>query len=108
MLVNLSGKFGTQDVSSLAESDLAEALQNRLYIDDLYEGIIARTVIPFADLCAWFDRNIIDGLIKQIESTSIFGSVQIRRVTTGSARDYILMATVGALSIFVLLLGVSN
>jgi NADH-quinone oxidoreductase subunit L len=107
-LVNLSGKFGTQDVSSLAESDLAEALQNRLYIDDLYEGIIARTVIPFADLCAWFDRNVIDGLIKQIESNSVLGSVQIRRVTTGSARDYILMATVGALSIFALLLGVSN
>ena len=107
-LVNLSDKFGTQDVTWLAESQLAEALDKRLYFDDLYEGIIARTVIPFAELSAWFDKNIIDGIIKQIESNSILGSVQIRKVTTGSARDYILMATVGALCIFALLVGVNN
>ena len=107
-LVNLSDKFGTQDVTWLAESQLAEALDKRLYFDDLYEGIIARTVIPFAELSAWFDKNIIDGIIKQIESNSVLGSVQIRKVTTGSARDYILMATVGALCIFALLVGVNN
>ena len=56
----------------------------------------------------WFDKNIIDGIIKQIESNSVLGSVQIRKVTTGSARDYILMATVGALCIFALLVGVNN
>ena len=107
-LVNLSGKFGKQDVSWLAESQLAEALDKRLYFDDLYEGIIARTVTPFAEFSAWFDKNIIDGVIKQIESNSVLGSVQIRKVTTGSARDYILMATVGALCIFALLMGVNN
>ena len=44
-LVKLSGKFGKQDVSWLSESQLAEALDKRLYFDDLYEGILARTVI---------------------------------------------------------------
>mgnify|MGYP000226641348 CR=1 FL=1 len=47
------------------------------------------------------------GIIKQVESNSVLGSVQIRKVTTGSARDYILMATVGALCIFALLVGVN-
>ena len=83
-------------------------MDKRLYFDDLYEGIITRTVIPFAEFSAWFDRNIIDGVIKQIESNSVLGSVQIRKVTTGSARDYILMATVGALCIFALLMGVNS
>ncbi|MBT6908431.1 MAG: NADH-quinone oxidoreductase subunit L [Euryarchaeota archaeon] len=106
-LVKLSGKFGTQDVTWLAESQLAEALDKRLYFDDLYEGIISRTVIPFAEFSAWFDKNVIDGIIKQVESNSVLGSVQIRKVTTGSARDYILMATVGALCIFALLVGVN-
>ena len=106
-LVNLSGKFGSQDVTWLAESQLAEALDKRLYFDDLYEGIIARTVIPLADLSAWFDKNVIDGIIKQVESKSVLGSVEIRKLTTGSARDYILMATVGALCIFALLVGVN-
>tara|TARA_Y100000741_G_scaffold139943_1_gene105584 strand:- start:26975 stop:27667 length:693 start_codon:yes stop_codon:yes gene_type:complete len=106
-LVNLSGKFGKQDVSWLADSQLSEALDKRLYFDDLYEGVLERTVIPFADFTAWFDRNIIDGIIKQIESKSVLGSFEIRKFTTGSAGDYILMATIGALCIFVLLMGVS-
>ncbi len=106
-LTSLSGKFGSQNVDDLANSQLAEALQNRLYFDDLYEGILARTIVPFADFAAWFDKNIVDGVIKQIESNSVLGSVQIRRITTGSARDYILMATVGALTIFALIWGVS-
>ena len=106
-LTSLSGKFGSQNVDELANSQLAEALQQRLYFDDLYEGILARTIVPFSNFAAWFDRTVIDGLIKQIESNSVLGSVQIRRVTTGSARDYILMAAVGALSIFALIWGVN-
>jgi NADH-quinone oxidoreductase subunit L len=106
-LTSLSGKFGSQNVDDLANSELAEALQQRLYFDDLYEGILARTIVPFAAFAAWFDANVIDGAIKQIESKSVLGSVQIRRVTTGSARDYILMAAIGALSIFALIWGVN-
>ncbi len=107
-LVDLSSRFGSQDVSELANSQLAEALQRRLYFDDLYEVALAKTAIPFAAFSAWFDANVIDGVIKQIESNSATGSVQIRRITTGSARDYILMAAVGMISIFALLWGVSN
>jgi len=107
-LVSASSKFGKQDVSSLAESDLSVALQNRLYFDDLYEGVLARTVIPFSQFTAWFDRNVIDGLVKQIETKSVSGSVQVRGLTTGSARDYILMATVGMLSIITLLWGMNS
>ncbi len=106
-LVNLSSRFGSQNVDELANSQLAEALQRRLYFDDLYEMVLAKTAIPLASFSAWFDQNVIDGVIKQIASKSAFGSVQIRRVTTGSARDYILMAAVGMLSIFALIWGVS-
>ena len=106
-LVNLSSRFGSQDVSELADSQLAEALQRRLYFDDLYEMALVKTAIPLSGPSAWFDKNVIDGVIKQIESNSSSGSVQVRRITTGSARDYILMAAVGMLSIFALLWGVS-
>ena len=106
-LVSLSSKFGSQDVTSLAESELSVALQNRLYFDDLYEGILAKTVIPFSEFAAWFDRKVIDGMIKQVESKSVIGSLQVRNLTTGSARDYILMATIGMLSIIALLWGLN-
>ncbi len=107
-LVSLSSKFGKQDVSDLSQSELSVALQNRLYFDDLYEGILAKTVVPFSEFAAWFDKNVIDGIIKQIESKSVLGSVQVRSITTGSARDYILMATIGMLSIIALIWGINS
>jgi len=107
-LVWLSGKFGSQDVTEMSQSSLSEALQNRLYFDYYYELALSKTVLPFAAFAAWFDRTVIDGIIKKVESNSVLGSVQIRRVTTGRASDYILMVAVGALSIFALAWGVSG
>ena len=60
-----------------------------------------------AKFSAWFEANVIDGIVKLVERTSIQGSHWIRTDTTGSTRDYILMAAVGALSIFILIMGVT-
>ena len=76
----------------------------RIHGGKLQEGTKA---IAFANLSAWFDRTIIDGIIKQVESKSVSSSLQVRKITTGSARDYILMAAVGMISIFILIWGVS-
>ena len=107
-LVLLSDRFGSQDVTEIADSSLAEALQRRLYFDDMYEWALTKTATPLAAFAAWFDKRVIDGLVKQVEANSVFGSIQVRRVTTGKARDYILMTAVGALSIFALAWGVSG
>ena len=106
-LVWLSGRFGSQDVSEMSQSSLSQALENRLYFDHYYELALSKTVLPFSAFAAWFDRTVIDGIVKKVESNSVLGSIQIRRVTTGRASDYILMAAVGALSIFALAWGVS-
>ena len=107
-LVWLSGRFGSQDVSEMSQSSLSQALENRLYFDHYYELALSKTVLPFSAFAAWFDRTVIDGIVKKVESNSVLGSIQIRRVTTGRASDYILMAAVGALSIFALAWGVSG
>ena len=83
-------------------------MQNRLYFDHYYELALSKTVIPLAALAAWFDKRVVDGIIRRVESNSVLGSVQIRRITTGRASDYILMAAIGALSIFALDWGVSG
>ena len=106
-LVNLSGRPSRMDASKMASSSLARALDNRLYIDDLYDEIIRRTVLPFSRFNAWFDKRVIDGIVKGVEHGSQGASQRIRLLTTGSARDYILYAAVGALSITFILLGVS-
>lgn len=107
-LVDLSSAFRPMDVSGMANSRLAESLQNRLHFDDLYEWVISKTITPMSAFSAWFDANVIDGIVKLVERTSVSGSIWIRSYTTGSTRDYILMAAVGALSIFALIMGVSQ
>jgi NADH-quinone oxidoreductase subunit L len=106
-LVDLSSRAGHTDVGELAEGGFAKALHNRLYIDDAYEWLIAKTIMPFAMLAAWFDRRAVDGVIKGIESGSQSISVWIRNLTTGRASDYLLMASIGVLAITGILWGVA-
>ena len=105
-LVDLSGRAGHTDVGELAEGGFAQALHNRLYIDDFYEYLIAKTIIPLAKISAWIDKNWVDGVIKGIESGSQSTSAWLRQFTTGRASDYLLMATVGMLAIIGILWGV--
>ena len=106
-ILPLSGRFGKSDVSDLAESGMADALHRRLYFDEIYEWLLALTVMPVANALAWFDKNVIDGVIKGIERGSQSISVDVRKGTTGSAQDYILVAVIGIVSILVLLWGVA-
>ncbi|HHZ73632.1 MAG TPA: NADH-quinone oxidoreductase subunit L [Candidatus Poseidoniales archaeon] len=102
----LSSKFGHANVDELANSGLADALHRRLYFDELYEWAISKTVIPISQAFTWFDTHVIDGAIKGIEYGSQKISRDVRKVTTGSASDYILVAVIGMFSILVLLWGV--
>ena len=99
--------MGHTDVSELADGGFAQALHNRLYIDDFYEYLIAKTILPLAKISAWIDKNWVDGVIKGIESGSQSTSIWIRQFTTGRASDYLLMATVGMLIIVGILWGVA-
>ena len=95
------------DNSTIAESGLSDALRERLYFDKYYDQAMLKIVAGFSDKAAEADSKVIDGVIKTIESGSQDTSRVVRSLTTGSARDYILMAAVGCLTIFFLLWGVA-
>jgi len=107
-LVSLSGSINRKhhfDNSAWSESGFSNALRNRLYFDEWYDNLMLKVVVPFANAAAWFDKRIIDGVIKGIESGSQEASRNVRSLTTGSARDYIMMTALGALALFLLLWG---
>ena len=95
------------DNKAVADSGLSRALENRLYFDHYYDMAMLKLVAGFSNKSAETDKNVVDGLIKKIESGSQSISKVVRSMTTGSARDYILMVSVGALAIFFLLWGVA-
>ena len=94
------------DNSPFAQSGFATALSNRLYIDHYYDMAMLKIVAAFSFKSAEADSKVIDGTIKTIERTSQQLSTKLRALTTGSARDYILMAAVGTLTLFALIWGV--
>ena len=94
------------DNSSFAQSGFATALSNRLYFDHYYDMAMLKIVAAFSFESAEADSKVIDGTIKTIERTSQQLSTKLRALTTGSARDYILMAAVGTLTLFALIWGV--
>ena len=107
-LIILSGRVNKRsnfDNSTMANSGLAESLRQRLHFDAWYDAAIIRIVVPFANACAWFDRRVIDGVVRGIEYGSQETSTVVRSMTTGSARDYIMMAVLGTLAIFILIWG---
>tara|TARA_B100000795_G_C22474319_1_gene314195 strand:- start:67 stop:588 length:522 start_codon:yes stop_codon:yes gene_type:complete len=102
----VKGRFNF-DNTAFAESTLAVALQNRLYIDQYYDMAMMKIVAGFSSKAAEVDTKVIDGTIKTIETSSQSLSGAVRSLTTGSARDYILMVAVGMLVIFMLVWGVA-
>ena len=101
----IKGRY-SWDNSAFATSSLSRALQNRLYFDHYYDMAMLKIVAAFSLKAAHADSKFIDGAIKTIESSSQSASTSLRKLTTGSARDYILMAAVGTLMLFVLIWGV--
>ena len=105
-IINLSARVNEKrgfDNSAWAKSGLSTALKERLYFDKWYDAAMLKLVAGFANISAAFDRKVVDGTIKTIESTSQKLSTQVRRLTTGSARDYIMMASLGVLVIYLML-----
>ena len=94
------------DNSAFAQSGFATALTNRLYFDHYYDMAMLKIVAAFSLKAAKADADIIDGTVKTVERTSQQLSTTLRALTTGSARDYILMAAVGTLALFALIWGV--
>ena len=94
------------DNTSFAQSGFSTALSNRLYFDHYYDMAMLKIVAAFSFKAAEADSTVIDGTVKTIERTSQQLSTKLRALTTGSARDYILMAALGTLVLFGLIWGV--
>jgi len=94
------------DNSAFGKSGFATALENRLYFDHYYDMAMLKIVAAFSVKAAEADSSVIDGTVKTVERTSQQLSTKLRALTTGSARDYILMAALGTLVLFGLIWGV--
>ncbi len=73
-------------------------LQNKYYVDELYERIIVKPFVAFSEkVLDWIDRNIVDGVVDGTgESVQGFAEL-LRRLQTGIIQNYALLIWLGVI-----------
>src|SRR4030095_3676423 len=84
------------------EKGFGKILENKWYVDELYDRIIVNPLNKLAGfLNNFFERFIIDGIVNGVGRAVNYGSRQIRLIQSGQVGSYVLLMV---LSILLLLL----
>lgn len=82
---------------------LGKALENKWYVDELYEKIIVK---PLNNLGAFFnsvfEKSVVDGIVNGVGRFVNYSSRQLRLLQSGQVGSYVLLMVVGMLLIFVI------
>lgn len=119
-------KFSAEKVANTLKP-LHSFLLNKWYFDELYNAVAVNGTLKIANLLAWFDSKVIDGIVQGAATitriaatasgkfdtlvvdgavnftaycTGLFGLV-FRRIQTGKVQTYIIFALVGAMVLFI-------
>jgi NADH-quinone oxidoreductase subunit L len=84
----------------LAISKMASGIDRGL-IDPFINGLawITRQV---AGIDAWIDRTIVDGLVNATASATWAAGLELKKLQTGSLRQYVLFIAAGTVALFVI------
>jgi NADH-quinone oxidoreductase subunit L len=81
---------------------LAKVLENKWYVDELYETIILK---PVQSIASFFnnvvERKGVDGFVNGVGKAVNYGSRQVRLLQTGHVGTYVLLMVVGILILFI-------
>jgi len=81
---------------------LGKVLENKWYVDELYDSIIVR---PVQQIGAFFNNVLekkgIDGFVNGVGRAVNYGSRQIRLLQSGHVGTYVLLMVVGILILFI-------
>jgi NADH-quinone oxidoreductase subunit L len=96
-------KYKIYQLQTAEEKGFAKVLQNKWYVDELYDAIIVK---PLKSLSLFFnnviERSGIDGLVNGVGRGINYGSRQIRLLQSGQVGTYILMMVVGMIVLFII------
>ena len=96
-------KYKNYQLDTSEETGFAKVLQNKWYVDELYDVIIVK---PLRSLSVFFnnviERSGIDGLVNGVGRGINFGSRQIRLLQNGQVGAYILMMVIGMIVLFII------
>ncbi len=85
------------------ETGFGKVLENKWYVDELYEKIIVRPLHNFGGLLKnVIDTKVVDGLVNGAGRVINYGSRQLRLLQSGQVGIYVLLMIVGMIFFFVI------
>ncbi|HNF02781.1 MAG TPA: NADH-quinone oxidoreductase subunit L, partial [Ferruginibacter sp.] len=95
-------KFSKYRKSDKEEAGLGKVLENKWYVDELYDSIIVKPVLAIGK---YFNNVVekrgIDGFVNGVGRAVNYGSRQIRLLQSGQVGAYVLMMVLGILVFFI-------
>ena len=86
-----------------AETGLGKVLENKWYVDEMYDAIIVK---PVQSIAKYFngvvEKKGIDGFVNGVGKAVNYSSRQIRLLQTGQVGNYVLMMVLGILLFFII------
>lgn len=81
---------------------LGKVLQNKWYVDELYDKIIVRPLAKLGSfLNSFMERSVVDGIVNGVGRLVNYSSRQLRLLQSGQVGSYVLLMVLGMLIIFV-------
>jgi NADH-quinone oxidoreductase subunit L len=82
---------------------LYTVLDQRYYVDHLYNWIAGGLVLGIGAVMSWFDARIVDGVVNGVGRVTVGAGAELRRVQTGELQFYawVLLAGVVVLTILI-------
>src|SRR6202008_1831046 len=82
---------------------LGKVLENKWYVDELYEKIIVQPLHKFGGfLKSTIENSVIDGLVNAVGRLVNYGSRQMRLLQSGQVGNYVLLMVVSMVLILVI------
>jgi NADH-quinone oxidoreductase subunit L len=79
----------------------AKLLENKWYVDEIYDAVIVRPIAAFSDLLDKFvERHGIDGIVNGVGKTVRWGGDRLRMLQTGQVGFYIFIMVMGIVVLF--------
>jgi len=96
-------KFSKYEKTDMQETGFGKVLENKWYVDELYDSIIVK---PVGSLATFFNNILekrgIDGFVNGVGKAVNYGSRQIRLLQSGQVGTYVLLMVVGVLVLFII------
>ncbi|MEI7734061.1 MAG: NADH-quinone oxidoreductase subunit L [Ferruginibacter sp.] len=88
------------DKMAASLSGLYKAAYHKFYIDELYLFITKKIIFNFIGRpAAWFDKNVVDGMVNATGSTMQLISEKIKGLQTGKVQQYAIYFLTGAIGL---------